>query len=97
MPALVKRRVGSSWGTQGLDLQKVCPSRSKNEMKEERTLVMGHVGWVANCVFSSAELMVKALFPFSNKIMAARVIENMQYRKQYNGQPVVSVIVNKAH
>lgn len=38
MPALAKRSVGSSWGTTGLDFQKVCSCLSvKNEMNESRT------------------------------------------------------------
>lgn len=38
MPALAKSSVGSSWGTTGLDFQKVCPCLSvKNEMNELRT------------------------------------------------------------
>lgn len=42
MPALAKRRVGSSWGTTGLDFQKVWSCLSvKNEMNESRTLDAG--------------------------------------------------------
>lgn len=38
MPALAKRSVGSSWGTQGLDFQKVWACLSvKKEMNELRT------------------------------------------------------------
>lgn len=38
MPAFAKRRVGSSWGTTGLDFQKVWSCLSvKNEMNESRT------------------------------------------------------------
>lgn len=38
MPALAKSSVGSSWGTTGLDFQKVCSCLSvKNEMNESRT------------------------------------------------------------
>lgn len=38
MPALANRSVGSSWGTTGLDFQKVWSCFSvKNEMKESRT------------------------------------------------------------
>lgn len=38
MPALAKSRVGSSWGTTGLDFQNVWSCFSvKNEMKDSRT------------------------------------------------------------
>lgn len=42
MPALAKRSVGSSWGTTGLDFQKVCPYFSTNsEMNESRMRAAG--------------------------------------------------------
>ena len=36
----------------------MCWCLSKNEMKVERTLSMGHVGWVANLDFSSDMALV---------------------------------------
>jgi len=39
----------------------VCPFLSKYSMKVERTLSIGHSGWVANLVFSS-DMVVASVF-----------------------------------
>ena len=66
IPALANKRVGSSWGTQGEDGQKVCWCFSaKNWINVDRTLSIGH---------SSSESLMDSFETFSSTAEVSSVL-----------------------